>query len=537
MIRNKEQAALLDLMKRIVKFFDDNDIKYYLFAGSAIGGLRHGGFIPWDNYIDIIMDHDNYYKMLSLSDSLPWDDIEMIGPENSDLYYRPYVQFSNKRDTSFLRSGMYNVGECMGTLIDVMCLDDIPSDKLENYEKDFLIYQEILNDVFTYNKRIGQYRDDYYAAYDRKQEIGKRKLIEELKEEVEKYAAEDCDECVVRFWGRRIRNYKKEWLDDVRYVPFEDMQLPIARKTEACLRLQYGYNWYMVPEAAEQETHNFVVNHELSNNNYFEDLSHFVDWKEARAVMDGRKKSNIEFLNKSIPLSKTNNKIMIFRLIGKCGLKTKHDELIKLYEDGQYDEYISRFDEIMGNLKSFENQKLSDFNVDKNLFCKLMAALVFRGRYYDAEKAARFIFGEKWADEAGQSEEMTFLRSVLDMVEAYQDQEYDLLKERVEIIGEEIGKTIPDYVRAVFALQQNGLVDKSEQELLQLCDGILEIMPENYDVMKVKGDLLAESGREAEAKAHHEKVYYNSRNGLDVLELDRRYSFADRYAIYNEKDL
>ena len=214
--------------------------------------------------------------------------------------------------------------------------------------------------------------------------------------------------------------------------------------------------------------------------------------------------------------------------------KTAKDIFIE--NDKIIDEALKLFDGVDTPVTNL-NQKLSDFNVDKNLFCKLMAALVFRGRYYDAEKAARFIFGEKWADEAGQSEEMTFLRSVLDMVEAYQDQEYDLLKERVEIIGEEIGKTIPDYVRAVFALQQNGLVDKSEQELLQMCDGILEIMPENYDVMKVKGDLLAESGREAEAKAHHEKVYYNSRNGLDVLELDRRYSFADRYAIYNEKDL
>ena len=111
MIRNKEQAALLDLMKKIVRFFDDNDLKYYLFAGSAIGGLRHGGFIPWDNDIDIIMDRENYYKMIGLADRLPWDDIEMISPENSEWYYRPYVQFSSKRDTGFLRSGMFNVGE------------------------------------------------------------------------------------------------------------------------------------------------------------------------------------------------------------------------------------------------------------------------------------------------------------------------------------------------------------------------------------------------------------------------------------------
>lgn len=535
MIRNKEQAALLDLMKKIVRFFDDNDLKYYLFAGSAIGGLRHGGFIPWDNDIDIIMDRENYYKMIGLADRLPWDDIEMISPENSEWYYRPYVQFSSKRDTGFLRSGMFNVGECMGTLIDIMCLDEIPSEKLGEYQERFLLYQEILNDVFTYNRRIGTYRDAFCKACDRQEEIGRKQLLEELKADFEKLAEEDCDECVVRFWGRRIRNYKKEWLADVRYIEFEDMKLPIAGKTEACLRLQYGYDWYRIPEAAEQETHAFVGN-DISNNNYFDDVSKFIDWKEARAHMAGRKKANIEFLYRSIPVKKTNHRIMVSRLIGKSGILSDREELLRLYESGQYKEYIGRFEEILRNVKSFEDQDLKELDIDRDPFCKLMKALVFEGRYYDAEKAGRLIFGEDWRDMSDMPEEMEFLGKILEMAEAYQDRELDSLAEKLAKIDKTAAKRIPDCVRALYELYANKLSDISREEMLSLCDGILARLPDNYDIMKIKGDLLESMGNADAARALHETVYCNSRNGLDVLELDRKYAFADRYAMYNEED-
>ena len=44
------------------KYCMENDIKYSLYAGTAIGAVRHGGFIPWDDVIDIVMTRGEYNR-------------------------------------------------------------------------------------------------------------------------------------------------------------------------------------------------------------------------------------------------------------------------------------------------------------------------------------------------------------------------------------------------------------------------------------------------------------------------------------------
>ncbi len=65
------QSLQLELVKKIHKFMEENHIKYYLIAGSALGAVRHGGFIPWDDDIDIGMTRENYNKFLDVADQFP----------------------------------------------------------------------------------------------------------------------------------------------------------------------------------------------------------------------------------------------------------------------------------------------------------------------------------------------------------------------------------------------------------------------------------------------------------------------------------
>lgn len=60
------QKVILHIAKDIDLLCRENDIQYYLLGGSAIGAIRHKGFIPWDDDLDIIMDNTNYEKFLSV---------------------------------------------------------------------------------------------------------------------------------------------------------------------------------------------------------------------------------------------------------------------------------------------------------------------------------------------------------------------------------------------------------------------------------------------------------------------------------------
>ena len=48
-------------------FCKENEITYYLMGGSALGAMRHQGFIPWDDDYDVFMDSDNYFKFIEVA--------------------------------------------------------------------------------------------------------------------------------------------------------------------------------------------------------------------------------------------------------------------------------------------------------------------------------------------------------------------------------------------------------------------------------------------------------------------------------------
>ena len=61
------QKKLIEVLGDFHEFCVSNDIEYYVYGGTALGAVRHGGFIPWDDDIDVIMTQKNFDKLCVLS--------------------------------------------------------------------------------------------------------------------------------------------------------------------------------------------------------------------------------------------------------------------------------------------------------------------------------------------------------------------------------------------------------------------------------------------------------------------------------------
>lgn len=64
------QEKILDIMKWFHEFCQENEIRYYVVGGTMLGTVRHKGFIPWDDDIDVGIPRADYEKLLANKDSL-----------------------------------------------------------------------------------------------------------------------------------------------------------------------------------------------------------------------------------------------------------------------------------------------------------------------------------------------------------------------------------------------------------------------------------------------------------------------------------
>lgn len=100
---------------------DQFQLQYYLAFGSLIGAVRHRGFIPWDDDIDLLMPREDYEKLRSLTTAFETEEWELFSYSTKQGFLMPYMKYCN-RDTLVLPS-RFNSGLVYGISIDIFPLD------------------------------------------------------------------------------------------------------------------------------------------------------------------------------------------------------------------------------------------------------------------------------------------------------------------------------------------------------------------------------------------------------------------------------
>ena len=246
------QKVLYELLIEFDEICTKHDITYYLGGGTALGAIRNGGFLPWDNDMDLYMPRREYKKLCEVIDSELKEDRFFVNKERNPYYLNPIARYGNSNTTKLYFSLMTD-GQSCGQHFDILIFDPFPNDPEEQQKyRDLLrIYCEILQPYFVVARDTFKHSNTFnyslYENYVRKvEECGKAAVIQELEDYLFSFPDEEA-ELYCMNWGLDVLCYNRAYFGVPRRVPFEDRLLPIAEKAEQIFRLAYGDNWMLLP--------------------------------------------------------------------------------------------------------------------------------------------------------------------------------------------------------------------------------------------------------------------------------------------------
>ena len=89
-ILDKVHSSVLKIMDEIVRLCDEHQIEYFLLGGTLLGAVRHKGFIPWDDDLDIGMCRKDYLKFIEICKNELEDEFILDCSEINSNYYLPF---------------------------------------------------------------------------------------------------------------------------------------------------------------------------------------------------------------------------------------------------------------------------------------------------------------------------------------------------------------------------------------------------------------------------------------------------------------
>ncbi len=152
----KAQKAMMEIVDEFDRVCKANGIKYFLSGGSAIGAKRHGGFIPWDDDVDIGICREDYEKFLQCADQL--GDRYYLQCEDTDPNYPLVVPKIRMKNTKFVcesYAGNSNIGQELS--IDLVIYDTVPNDPAERqkHKKQLNLYDQAVRYKFGVKDKFG----------------------------------------------------------------------------------------------------------------------------------------------------------------------------------------------------------------------------------------------------------------------------------------------------------------------------------------------------------------------------------------------
>lgn len=256
--RKKTWAVMLDLVLQVDAVCQKHGLTYWLAFGSLLGAVRHRGFVPWDDDIDIMMPRADFDKLIRLGDEFPHPYF-LQTPDSDPMHGYACAQLRNSNTTGIAREFLYR-GMNMGIALDINVLDEFPDvggEDLFARIKDLIV----LNSTFMRLKDPNPSPRDKVriAAYPGGSNIERFKLIHNIGRQC---AEEQCSRVFIStalIYGIKRDVFSKKCFEKTERVSFEGFELPIPFAYDEILKITYGDYMRLPPEEQRGTWHDTKI--------------------------------------------------------------------------------------------------------------------------------------------------------------------------------------------------------------------------------------------------------------------------------------
>lgn len=264
----KIKETLLNMTSFIKTVCDENGVEWGLCGGSALGAIRHKGFIPWDDDIDICMTRENFKKFSAAFSALDQDRYELVLPGDKDNYWH----FPRVYDKKTTMTTLQVAGRGTGVPIDIILVENMYDNRIRDYLHGIrcTYYLFVISCLATHKRR------SMYIKYGSDEVKKKVRLRDAFSiffrfRSIEKWIA-----IADRYFGK-INNpksvriccpsgakhyfgeiYRRKDMCRYKLMPFEDREFPVYVGVHRIMRKRYGDSYMQLPPESKRERHAFI---------------------------------------------------------------------------------------------------------------------------------------------------------------------------------------------------------------------------------------------------------------------------------------